>query len=224
MRHNLTVISVILLFLAACSPPPIPQTATLLPLPTVDPNATPVPLAEINLEPLLIQPGDLPAGMSGGQVTIGRPPDSNKPGGVARGLPMSDNEIHQQFERNGESTTNWVNWVSVFLYKSNNDVTTVYDLIRTGFPGSWRSSDSAVIFEKKTLNNVGEKATIATMDDPIFSRLVDIVFVRCNAVVRIRMINSGRMTNRDQEIDVVATEAISYAKRLDTRLSQAVCR
>lgn len=213
VKRRPVIVCTVLFFLVACLPAkPIPPTATLLPWPTVDPNATPVSLAEIDLKPLLIQPGDLPAGMSGGQVTSARPPNPG-PGSVFKGLPMSDNEIAQEFQGKGGEG----GWVMVFLYKSSHDLATAYDLMVDGLWGSWQDPEGSATSAKKALADVGEKATIATVDYRVnrwpFKDHAVIVFIRCNAVVQIQW--SGAE---------VAEAAISYAKRLDQRLSLTVCR
>jgi len=60
---------------------------------------TPIPLSELNLEDILIKPGDLPAGFSGGQIKDVLPGVFDK-----LNVPKADQFIFQQLVRNGDLT------------------------------------------------------------------------------------------------------------------------
>jgi hypothetical protein len=78
------------------TPRPLP-TSTPLPSPTatIAPTTTPVPLSEIQLESIIIQEGDLPAGFSEAQIRDEAPERF-------RELPEAQNTIYQQLEKNGD--------------------------------------------------------------------------------------------------------------------------
>src|SRR5215207_1013767 len=99
-----------LLALAACggSPAaPLPATAA----------QTAVPLAELDLAPLLIQSGDLPVGLSGAQVN-----DTVPPG--LRAVPTPAKAIDQRFQQNGTIAGG----VVVLLYEASADVESAFRL------------------------------------------------------------------------------------------------
>ncbi len=93
-------------------------------------------LSEVDLEPLLIQSGDLPAGFSGSQVRD-RAPDMFKE------VPTPQKAISQQLQRNGSATGT----VTVLLYDSADDVAKAYSLTAAGL-----STD------RVSLADVGEEA------------------------------------------------------------------
>lgn len=174
------------LWLAACSATPMPM-----------------PLSEVDLEPILILPGDLPAGLSGAQVRDSLPEMFDEP-------PEAENQIYQQFQREGKAAGG----VAVTLYESNADLDAAYTLLLGGFGDS--DIDSSVTVERKVVSDVGERAETVTLQGTILGIVfdsVDLAFVRCGAVVHTRMSGSANL------IDIV-----SYARRLDERLTSLVCR
>ena len=140
--------------------------ATNTPSPTLTP--TKVPLSELDLEPFLIQPGDLPAGLSGGQ-------SSNSPPEMFDELPEAVYEIDQRFERNGDIQGG----VTVFLYEGEDDLQLAYNLLLEGFGDSTES-----------ISDVGEKAEYTNIYMEMLGMKMDaseVAFARCNALVHIRM-------------------------------------
>lgn len=66
------------LALAACAAPPTPP-PTPTSSPTPPPTATPLPLSAVDLEALLLQPGDLPADYQPGQIRRTWPAGTGEP-------------------------------------------------------------------------------------------------------------------------------------------------
>ncbi len=192
--------------LTACAPgasSPAGSIPTTLPEPTMQPTAmptekptivptataTPVPLSALKLDSLLVQAGDLPAGLSGAQIRDTAP-------AMFKAVPQADKTIYQQFARNGSPAGG----VAVFLYEDNANVDKAYSVILAGM-----GSDS------KPVSKLGDKASIAILT--VGMEGGDLIFTRCNGVVHIRMTGTSS-----------ADEITSYAKRLDTRLSEVACR
>ena len=198
---------VVTLFVVSCAqsspvpttapqPSPIVPTNTPQPSPTATlaPTSTPLPLSGIDLESIIIEDGDLPAGFSGAQIRDVAP-------GMFRDLPLAQNTVYQQLEKNGETAGG----IAIFLYDSQENVEEAYNLIVDGM------TDDAELS-----NNVGEKATTLSMSMTalgITTKAAEIVFVRCGAVVHIRMTGTS-------DVDSV----VAYAKRLDRRIEILVCR
>jgi hypothetical protein len=152
-------------------------------------------LPEIDLESILIQPGDLPAGYSGAQIREQAPEMFSK-------LPRADVSIYQQLAKNGDAAGG----ITVFLYSQSEHVSKAYSLIVSGFG----TSEDNSLFKKVTqpLPGIGEECTATSMEakQPYIQNACDLAFVRSSAVVHIRMSNAT-------EADIA-----SYAKRLDKRL------
>lgn len=164
---------------------------------------TPIPLSQVNLEPILILPGDLPAGLSGAQVRDSLPE-------MFGNLPEASNQIYQQFQRQGEAAGG----VAATLYESDSDRDVAYTLLLKGFGDT--SSGSITKTERIAVSNVGERAEAVTLQGSMLGIVLDfadLAFVRCGAVVHIRFGGSADLT-----------EIVSYARRLDERLTTLVCR
>lgn len=186
---------------SACAPSSAPPTETFPPTatpqttpteaPTAAPTATPtpIPLSELKLDSLLVQIGDLSAGLTGAQIRSTVPE-------MFRSVPRADNTIFHQFARGGEPAGG----VAVFLYESKAKIQDAYDEIVSGL-----GSDS------KPISEIGEKAKVVTSS--LLIEFADLAFFRCNAVVHIRFAGTSNVE-----------EIASYAKRLDTRLSEVICR
>jgi len=111
-------------------------------------------------------------------------------------LPAAENTIYQQFARDNASAGG----VTVFLYDDKSKIDNAYRVIVSGMGST-----------AKPIADVGDRASVAPLTLDI--EAADLAFIRCNAVVHIRF--SG--TSSVDEIK-------SYAKRLDTRLKELVCR
>jgi len=144
---------------------------------------TPIPLADLDLESILIQPGDLPLGYSGGQVQDFLP-------GMFDDIPRPVHQIYQQFEdKNGS-----VGGVSVIVYDSAAPSIEAYDTLLLGMGGKGQA---------KAVESLGNQAHISGWN---------LLFLRCNTITYFRLVGM----NYD--------EYMSYAQRLDERLSPLVCR
>ena len=178
-------------WLVACGATP-QRTPTPLP-PTAVPTPTPIALADIDIEPLLIQDGDLPAGLSGAQVR-------STPPNMFRDVTGASNQIHQQFARGDDPAGG----VAVFLFEDTAARDQAYAVILDGFGDTIEAVD------------VGEQGA-AFVPPEIMRRQglnsYDLLFSRCSAVAHIRM--SGEF------MDIAMITA--YAERLDQRLTEAVC-
>jgi len=170
-------------------------------LPTLTPS--PVPLSEINLEPILIISGDLPAGYSGAQIRT-TPPE------MFNNITNFNNAIYQQFEKDGKSAGG----VAIFLFESVDNADIAFQKIVGGFGESGESANLKTTVEN--ISNVGEKATVVTIETSLSGlsmKFTDFAFVRCHAIVHIRMSDT-----------VNADYLTGYGIRLDKRLSELVCR
>lgn len=153
-----------------------------------------VPLSEIQLEPLLVQPGDLPAGFSGAQVKSVAPE-------MFKNFPSPQRAIDQRFEHEGETGGG----VVVLLYEQQADRDRAYAMLVDGI------SDDA-----QPVADLGEQSIAHGMELEAAGmniKSTDLGFVRCQAIVHVRLTDTSNVA-----------EAAEYAKRLDKRLSPLVCR
>lgn len=117
-------------------------------------------LTEVNLESLLIQPGDLPPGITGAQVRT-------EPPAMFDGIAPATKTIYQQFAKDSAQ----YGGVGVFLYDDPAQLSLGYDFITKGMGTG------------ATPVEVGERAVAITglLD---FS---EVAFARCAAVAHIRL-------------------------------------
>lgn len=184
---------VLLAFLAACgAQSSTPSTPVAMPLPTEQPTA--IPIESIELEPLLIQTGDLPAGVEGAQVR-------DTPPAMFKDMPAATKAIYQQFARGSKQ----IGGVAVFLYTTPADQDQGYKLLVDGMG------------EVNVVADIGEQASI-TKEDPKATSLGisfwDLLFRRCAAIAHIRLTGDG----------IDDATVIAYAKRLDKRLAAVTCQ
>ena len=165
------------------------------PSPTIQSTMQPtkVALKDLDLEPLLIQSGDLPAGFSGAQVKNEAPEMFNK-------TPKPVYVINQRFAYHEETGGG----ITVLVYDHLADATEAFQGVRKGM-----TTDAV------PLNDVGEEAFVVAMaltagDKKIKS--TDGLFQRCHAIVHVRFSDIS-------DSDVVE----AYLKRLDKRLQPMVC-
>jgi WD40 repeat protein len=189
--------------------PSLMGTATPMPIVTLTPGFTPaptftpapnitstlVPLAQLDLAPLLIQAGDLPSGYTGAPMT-------HVVLGAFRGVPDPDQFTDQRFEENGKVTGG----VSVLLYEVMDKVATAYKFVVERELGS-----NSVAFP-----GLGEGAQVSESDWTSVGgdKSAAIAFVRCHAIVSVLM--TGENANK--------TVVGNYALRLDSRLKPIICR
>ena len=154
---------------------------------------TPIPLSEIDLESLLIRSGDLPSGVTAGQIT-------DWAGGKFSEAPTPAQVGFQLFESKGAPYGS----VTVLVYDALADAETTYGILHDGLEGGgW------------DVVGVGDKAIVWTLLMDVLGNTVEsgeVGFIRCGAVVDILMGTTD---------EAVIT---AYAKRLDARLREAVCR
>jgi hypothetical protein len=173
MLRSLFVLATLALLFTACGPPSEPSQAAIdaaratmsaevAIIPTI-PSPTAVSLADVDLESLVLQSGDLPSGIQRGQVRAAVP-------NAFKGVPAAEQTFNQILERTGSSTGN----VTILLYRETNKRDTAYGVMVKG-AGS-RAQPS---------NGVGEQAIIfpGTRDLPVSS----VSFVRCHAAVDITL-------------------------------------
>ena len=162
MRH---ILIACFLLLSACGVAPAP-TATPQPSPTTAPTATPatVSFSKLSLDSVLIQSGDLPAGVSGEQIRSVAPP-------AFKSVPLAEYTIDQRFQKNGQVSGG----VTVFVYKTVDEAEAAYAEILKGMD-SGRGSDP-------TFGSVAVSADSYLANTAFSSAL----FVRCSTTVHIQM-------------------------------------
>ncbi len=199
------------LFAASCGPstekfePSLAQTqaAQLTEPPTL------IPLSEINLEELLIQPGDLPVGFSPSKI-------STEPPELFSEIAGYEYTVSQLFEQKEKI----VGGVTVFLYENNADLEQYYSSIvedlgesafkvdGVGEKASGYTINTTEEILALDINELGKKILLAQA--LIFT---DLAFQKCHAIVHIRVIGTDN-------ISVVKI----YANILENRLASLVCR
>lgn len=155
--------------------------------------ATSVPLSEVNLDNLLLLPGDLPSEYTGQQI-------SHTPPGIFESIQGAVQVVQEPFKA-GNYTSDGI---AIFLFSSSSDLDTAYkkvnEIISSGY--------------LDPLPNVGEKAMIQELGQDTFDvTSVQVVFTRCHALVYFQLFAS----------DATTDIAISYAQKVDARLSRLVC-
>lgn len=119
-----------------------------------------------NLEPLLIQSGDLPAGMSAGQVSENIPP-------IYADAPKPVRFIRQQFARGDEPA----GAIAVLIYDQAAERDQAYTTISNGMGGA------------TPLPDIAERAGFSYLNIGLPS--YDFVFQRCRAIVHMRMVGES---------------------------------
>jgi hypothetical protein len=148
--------------------------------------STVVPLTALDLESLLIQPGDLPAGVIGSQVKDKAPP-------VFKDAPLPVKAIDQRF---GLADGVTIGGVTVLLYDSPADLEKAYAVVIGGMGSSAYPS-----------TEVGDKARIGGLTART-QRIAEVSFVRCHALV------SVSLSETPQPDDDTLTYAQRLDKRL----------
>jgi hypothetical protein len=174
--------------------PTMPPEWTSTPVPTLTAAPSSVPLSEIDLEPLLVQPGDLPAGYSASQIRDTVPDIFSK-------VPAAAKVVSQLFAKDGETSGS----VTVLLYESKSDLNTAFSMIPVILGGD--NEDQPAVGEHAIASNISKSAPGIRFD------LVNLTFIRCRALVQTQLIGTS------YEGDIVA-----YGKRLDKRLAAVVCQ
>ena len=150
MRARLLV-CVLILLTTACGGPPRP--------------------AAVDLEPLLVQPGDLPIGMGTGQMR-------DNPAVEVEDLPVAAQTVYRDFVRDDTPAGDVVVW----RYTSRTDAEQAYGMIAEIMAG-----------HAAPHGTIGERAKVHA-DTESASAVAAAVFVRCNVVASIVMYHSDLET------------------------------
>jgi hypothetical protein len=159
----------------ASQPSPLPSTPT--------PKPTLVPLSDLDLEPVLVFLGDLPAGYDPAQVRSSLP-------GMFDGIPQPINQIYQQFEHENDSAGG----TAIIVYDAQQAANMAYTYILDGMTDS------------EDVQTIGEQGRLAILDLTSMGGIVstELLFLRCNTVVHIRMTgtsNPDYVTSYAQRLD-----------------------
>jgi ABC-type Fe3+-hydroxamate transport system substrate-binding protein len=199
---DLTILAMFLSILLGACATPAPsaeaiQTAIALtqsanPIPTfgLQPAATstPILLAGLNLEGVLLWPGDLPKGYAASQA-------HPEPSAFMNDAPIPDYSISRMISRAGQPGGR----IDVLVYADSEKVATAYELAVSQFIG------------EPVKVQVGEQGKVALTISP--TQTAALTFTRCHAIVAMQLLGTS-----------TADGVLSYAKRLDYRLTPLVCR
>ncbi|MFN8504417.1 hypothetical protein [Kouleothrix sp.] len=164
-----------------------------------------MPLDQVNLEALLLQDGDFPAGIRAVDAKTNIPPLLNV-AGVYSDITPAQRDGSTSFQLGGDVIGGSV----VYLYAKPEDRQRAYLMVLEG------------LTKARSLGTVGEAAMITVLTGALSATeklsgktytMVDIAFQRCHAVGYIRLRTTGD----------VEQMAKAYAQKLDTRLQAAVC-
>ena len=129
-------------------------------------------LTGVDLEPLLIQSGDLPAGTGGGQVRDGAPQ-------MFAQAPAPTKAIYQQLARGSDQAGG----VTVLLYAQPADREAAYTTTLDGMGDTY------------PVDGIGEQAVMSQPIDLLGLHGSDLLFRRCAAVVHVRFIDPNSPTD-----------------------------
>lgn len=139
------------------------EAATTAPaVPTIPPTAAAIALADIDLEALALQDGDLPAGYSGAQA-------SDKAPGMFDKVLAPIKAFDRRFQKDNANAGG----VTILLYATADDAITGY---ADTFKGMTDDNTSA---------DIGDRAAIGAINNEVINA-IDGMFRRCNAVVFVR--------------------------------------
>jgi hypothetical protein len=200
-------------------------------------------LQKVNLNPLLIQPGDLPP-----EYTVNTAQDLSCKG-LERlaGLPLPLKGSQQDFEREGKVYVgNQKGYVRVFLFRTADDLAQVYTSMEGKIQKSAAEPPESVKeawkFTIQAETSVGEAGLMEIATYPFAhsignSRVEEygqatLLFRRCRAIAKV----SFRRTHQQPEAEMTGSQRASgisselaskdlltYAKRLDSRLKKNIC-
>lgn len=180
----------------------IPATEVPTVAPTIAPatatshqETTTVALTSEDLTPLLIQPGDLPEGWTGGKVYEEAPVDysGTKPIVV----------LNQGLLESGAKFPS--GHIILYIFQTDGDAKEAYnqrtELIK-------RTVDKDVVFQNPS---IGDQSFLAPGKGQVFI-LNQQIFLRCKSVVEIQL-------GKNDQVDLI----LNYSKRIDERLNPSVC-
>jgi hypothetical protein len=142
--------------LAACSTAP---SGNAVPTPTF------IPLADLDLRPVLVLPGDLPTGYTAAQFSTTLPAIYSK-------LILPDKTFYQQFTSNNQPAGG----IAVMLYDSPILQVPAYDLV------------ADMLYNKENpVPGLGTKALSSQIELAIGPNISEVVFIECRSLVHIRI-------------------------------------
>jgi hypothetical protein len=179
---------ILLTLLGTACAPLLNPTAAALP--------TPIPMSQVDLEPVLVVDDDLPQDLVPDIVT------RENAVGAADELDRADVVFTQYFLLDGGEGGG----VSVFLFESLDDVQAAFGKVSTFM-------DNPLVYEL-----VGERARIENFFIPLVQDVAPIqgsrlIFMRCHALAVIQF-------PRAEDVQAIET----YGQRLDGRIQSLVCR
>jgi hypothetical protein len=180
------------LLLASCSASPTARQVQSTAV-SSQTSSTSVPLSDVNLDDILLNPGDLPPEYIGQQI-------SHNPPAIFESVQEVVQVVQQPFEVGKYPSDG----ITIFLFSSPTDLDSAYK----------RVTEIISIGALEPLSEVGEKAVIQEEGQGVFLvTSVQVVFIRCHALVYIQLFASDATTDL----------ATSYAKKVDKRISPLVC-
>ena len=205
-KYTVTIFSFLIL-LSACQPSEADiqealaktheaqPTPTTEPTPTIEPTPTLIPLSDINLEEIIFEQYDLPAGFEPSQIKEYASLIANE----LKLVPI--NSIRQKLQFNNEAK----GLVDIAVFSSSEQAEQLYEGTMAYYQENITSG------EWKNNPEIGNKSQYQFSEVLNFKDFY-IVFIRCNAFVYIHSTEKW------------IGDWFNYAKRLDARLQEQVCR
>ena len=189
----------------------IAQTQIAASTSTLEPTSTPIPLSQIDLESILLLPGDLPSDWLKGQVQDQIPKSTLAFKPEFRELPLADKTINLGIDENGK----YIGDILILLYSSLEDRNKAIKI----FAKYMENYDATKRAGKKTYpsDEVGEEAYVLEVGPFPFiqtpQRTAEVAFSKCHSVVYMSFFAAGAWSNK----------LIPYSQRLEKRLQPLVC-
>jgi len=187
MQTKWLIIAMLIFSLSACAPSADAVSTAKAQTQAAQSTPTPIPFSSLDLESILVEEDDLPAGYIGARQ-INPLPDYFF---TQYGAPVADYSIFQDIELNGKV----VGFAGVFVYEKQQDVEISYQKLL-------QPQDST------SLNNVGDNAKVST--GPVMLadyEYVEVMVIQCHALIVIEI------GETDQE-ELVINHAERLIKRL----------
>ena len=187
--------------LTACNNPLSAPTPTPTPVPTV----TLIPFSALQLDDLIIQPYDLPAGVTGAQINHHE--ECN---------PATDMCAEYYISQDLEFDSKQRGRIQIWVYEISTYPNIRYDVEVTGFTEECARAEHQCVagYAPQSISDLGTSAVMIDVYNYIGNDSYYIVFTRCHAVVKVEM----RVVTNDPN------NVIVYAQHLDERLTPIVCR
>lgn len=199
MKKLIVLFLTTIIFVASCQPSESDIQTAVSQTQEAQPAPTKIPFGEIDIQGILIQPGDLPLNYEIGQTSYDWPSDI--------GVPMKvtpDNFIMQKFSEKGDSL-DFPHFSMLALYNDKNNAVNSYNEIVKEIGGN--SLVPSIVGDVSTI----AYSQISRAFDTKFTDTV-LYFQRCNSVILIRA------------IEWTDEEVYAYAKGLDKRVEKIACQ